>query len=920
MANMPLTDIGITPRKASQFASKGIETVTDLLGYYPTKYLDFRNPISFAEGKYHQGEHVAIKGKVVSGRVIDGKHYMLRLTDGNTFCTVFWFNQPFRTRQFSVGDVIALGGVVSWNEQYNNMTMATPDFVTTDIASAFSIQPVYRKIKGMSVEYLEDAIKLAMPYTRECSAETLSLAQMRALRVPPIAEAIHMAHQPTDEKEIRLSRKRRAVDVLYPFCYELEAKKAEAAKVSFCRIKSTRDVLNKMQGVLPFKLTEDQKNAAEHMLTEMEHGERVDTLVQGDVGCGKTVVAEICALAMAMNGFQCAVMAPTVVLATQHYEEFSKILGSFGYKTVFLRSGMKAKEEKSVLEEIESGKAQIIVGTHSVISGKVKYHKLGLTIVDEEHRFGVEQREALKQKAKDGVHNVSMSATPIPRSLANTLYGEGTEIVNIHTMPAGRKPVKTIIWSNENSCYKSVYNQIKEGHQCYIVCPLIEDSDSETLEGVDSVETTYKKLTEWFKPYPEVTIKAISGDMKAKEVQEGIEAFAQNQANILISTTIVEVGVNVPNATVIVIKNAERFGLAQLHQLRGRVGRSSLQSYCVLLSKDKENERLKTMEATNDGFKIAEKDLELRGTGQILGVKQSGKDAVMPEDRRARDLAEMRRCVADNKHGPRRFLQGKVFGVRPVQNGSAVVEVSRGTLRVMIPAEDFFYFSLMKGIEENDATTRQRRYLRKAKLMNGAIINFCPYMEAKSEDGEVVFAGSRQDAMQLQRNRHFFGRNADVQNGSRAIASILSSGPDYVIAEALGVETSIGAGALSAYEYIDDVSKKFHVGEGIPVVIEDLNVDNENGTVSMRMNRAILERRANPAMNIHSLARNGAYGATVTSVQDNYYRLIVDVGNIQARVARTASDELLTRGDRVTLLVYGYDDKRNYVWGACHKA
>lgn len=292
----------------------------------------------------------------------------------------------------------------------------------------------------------------------------------------------------------------------------------------------------------------------------------------------------------------------------------------------------------------------------------------------------------------------------------------------------------------------------------------------------------------------------------------------------------------------------------------------------------------------------------------------------MPEDRRARDLAEMRRCVADNKHGPRRFLQGKVFGVRPVQNGSAVVEVSRGTLRVMIPAEDFFYFSLMKGIEENDATTRQRRYLRKAKLMNGAIINFCPYMEAKSEDGEVVFAGSRQDAMQLQRNRHFFGRNADVQNGSRAIASILSSGPDYVIAEALGVETSIGAGALSAYEYIDDVSKKFHVGEGIPVVIEGLNVDNENGTVSLRMNRAILERRANPAMNIHSLARNGAYGATVTSVQDNYYRLIVDVGNIQARVARTASDELLTRGDRVTLLVYGYDDKRNYVWGACHKA
>lgn len=283
MANMPLTDIGITPRKASQFSSKGIETVTDLLGYYPTKYLDFRNPISFAEGKYHQGEHVAIKGKVVSGRVIDGKHYMLRLTDGNTFCTVFWFNQPFRTRQFSVGDVIALGGVVSWNEQYNNMTMATPDFVSTDIASAFSIQPVYRKIKGMSVEYLEDAIKLAMPYTRECSTETLSLAQMRALRVPPIAEAIHMAHQPTDEKEIRLSRKRRAVDVLYPFCYELEAKKAEAAKVSFCRI---RDSLGGNIQLFGTKKSQTQPEPVETIAAQ-EHKQSIGNQVMEALGVGE---------------------------------------------------------------------------------------------------------------------------------------------------------------------------------------------------------------------------------------------------------------------------------------------------------------------------------------------------------------------------------------------------------------------------------------------------------------------------------------------------------------------------------------------------------------------------------------------------------------------------------------------------------
>ena len=292
----------------------------------------------------------------------------------------------------------------------------------------------------------------------------------------------------------------------------------------------------------------------------------------------------------------------------------------------------------------------------------------------------------------------------------------------------------------------------------------------------------------------------------------------------------------------------------------------------------------------------------------------------MPEDRRARDLAEMRRAIADNRRGPRTYLAGRVYGVRPVGRDSAVVEVARGTMRVMIRAEDFFYFSQMKGIENDDDQTRQRRFLRKAKLMNGAVVTFCPYIEAESDDGEVIFAGSRQDAMQLLRDRHFFGHNADVKNGTRAAASILSTGPDYVIAEALGVETTIGAAALSAYKYIDNVAEEFHVGEGLPVVIENLEVDHEKKTVSLRMNHAILERRANPAMSVRSLARGGAYGATVTAVNDSFYRLIVDVGNIQARVARTASDELLVRGDRVTLLVYGCDEKRNYVWGACHKA
>lgn len=626
---MQLTDIGITPRKASQFAAKGICTVRDLLMFYPTKYLDFRNPISLADGKQYAGQHVAVRGQVVSTRVINGKHFMLRLSDGNNFCSVFWFNQSYRARQFSVGQMLAVGGVSSWSYEYKSLTISAPDFVSCDLQTAFCIKPIYRKIKGMSDEYLLDAIALALPYIRKCVSDPLTEEQRNALRVPELARCVRMAHAPQDETDIMLSRRRRAVDVLYPFCYGLEVKKAEAAKVSPFRIKDAAAVVKKAQSELSFTLTEDQNKAVHHLLEEMQLGNRVDALVQGDVGCGKTVVAQIAALGMAMNGYQCAVMCPTLVLAGQHYDDFANFLAKFGYTSVFLHGGMKVREEKAALAKIASGEANVVVGTHSIFSDKVKFKKLGLTIVDEEHRFGVEQREGLKQKAKEGVHNISMSATPIPRTLATTLYGEGTEIVNIHTMPAGRKPVKTIVWSNENTCMESVYKQIKQGHQCYVICPLIEDSDSDTLAGVESVETTAQNLKAWFAKYPGVRIEAISGDMKAKDVQAGIDKFAAGSADILISTTIVEVGVNVPNSTVIVIKNAERFGLAQLHQLRGRVGRSSFQSYCVLLSQDKENERLQTMAATTDGFKIAEKDLELRGTGQILGVKQSGKDMYM---------------------------------------------------------------------------------------------------------------------------------------------------------------------------------------------------------------------------------------------------------------------------------------------------
>ena len=308
---LQLTDIGITPRKAAQFASKGIETVQDLLMFFPTKYLDFRNPINLAEGKNYAGKHVAVKGQVVGTRVINGKHFMLRLSDGKNYCSVFWFNQAYRQHQFYGGQVLAIGGIATWSDEYKSLTISAPDFASEDLTSAFCIKPIYRKIKGMSDEYLIDAINLALPYARKCIKDPLNEQQRNALRVPELARAVRMAHTPQDETDIMLSRRRQAVDVLYPFCYGLEVKKAEAAKTSPFRIKNAAEVVKRAQAVLPFALTEDQHKAVCHVLEEMQLGNRVDALVQGDVGCGKTVVAQIAALGMAMNGYQCAVIMLT---------------------------------------------------------------------------------------------------------------------------------------------------------------------------------------------------------------------------------------------------------------------------------------------------------------------------------------------------------------------------------------------------------------------------------------------------------------------------------------------------------------------------------------------------------------------------------------------------------------------------------
>lgn len=624
---MNLSLLEIPENKIGQLKRKGFETIEDLAAFYPRKYNDFRTIVKIDQLWEYVGKVVSIIGKIVS--INDGfKALKATVRDGSyKAIDIVWFNQRYIGKRLFTHRQYVFCGKVQYNPQYDTFTIIAPMFFSDDPTQFHKIAPVYPKIKGMSAEYLESCIEKAvgLMIADDDPHDYMEPVVRERLEVPEYKKFLTMVHSPQTDEDLELSMRRIVCDELFPFVMKLGEKKYEfVAKTQYKA--SKQSVMESFIKSLPFPLTKDQDTAIHTLTTKMMAGERIEALVQGDVGCGKTVIAIALAVAAVENGYQAAIMCPTAVLAEQHYKSMSEQLAPFGITVELLTSGLTAKAKRKVLSAIKDGTAQIIVGTHAVIAKDVIFNKLALTVVDEEHRFGVEQRDALAEKAKAGVNNISMTATPIPRTIASAVYGENTEIINVHTMPSGRKPVKTIVYGNEEKVYASMYNQIRAGHQCYVVCPLIEESDSETLAGVESVEETYNKMFKWFEKYPAVSIKMINGNMKPTDVKEAISAFSNGDCHIIISTTIIEVGVNVPNATVIVVKNAERFGLAQLHQLRGRVGRGDAQSYCVLLSNQKTNPRLLAMAETTDGFEIARKDLELRGTGDIVGTKQSGID------------------------------------------------------------------------------------------------------------------------------------------------------------------------------------------------------------------------------------------------------------------------------------------------------
>lgn len=618
----------ITDRKLKQLNKKGIKTVGDLVRFLPRRYEDRSNILQPKDFPSFIGQKISIIGQIESIKADYIKNYFTATVNVGANCKVAitWFHQNYLIKSFFIGDKYLFYGKLEYNPKYG-FKITSPTFFSKEISQSSTPLPVYSKIAGMSTEYLQDCIDKALIYLKaNPEPDSIDEELLEALKIDTEIDFLQKAHHPQNMDDVKSVAKRKTAEALIPFSWELLERQYKGKKETD---KITNDTAVKQniaafENTLLFSLTKDQKQTVNQMLYSTSNGKRLDALVQGDVGCGKTIVAIEMALAMYVSGMQTAVMAPTSILAEQHFNEFSERLEPFGANIALLGGKLKSKEKRELYAKIESGEINIVIGTHAVISDDVKFHNLGLTIVDEEHRFGVAQRNQLRKKAMEGAHSISMSATPIPRTLALALYGDNTVIYNIKTMPSGRKPVQTIAYTDENRTYEALYRQIQKGRQAYIVCPLITNSDA--MEDVDSLEETFENCKAFYANYPEVHIACINGKMKQEEIYATIDSFKNKEVDILLSTTIVEVGVNVPNATVMVVKNAERFGLAQLHQLRGRVGRGNEQAFCVLLTKDKQNPRIQAMVQTNDGFEIAKIDLEQRGTGNFVGEEQSGFD------------------------------------------------------------------------------------------------------------------------------------------------------------------------------------------------------------------------------------------------------------------------------------------------------
>ena len=630
---MLLRETDMPTKKINILEKKGIFTVEQMLYSLPKKYLYFDKtyPLNteilkaFLESK----EPVAFIGtcKSVVNEYKNGKSLIkIRIIEKKTqnclFVNIIGMYSMLNYYMFMEGKEVIVGGAVQYSNEYKCFSMLNPLVLSQEIEKYKTIYPVYRKYKGISDDYYRDTIKKAVCETSDVDYIPKALIDTYSLLTRK--ETVTALHLPQSKDEIENAKKRIVFeDMLYFTCKLEQREKLKKSNSEFV-IKETT-VMNDLISSLPFTLTDGQQTAINTMIENAKTGKRISSLVQGDVGSGKTMVAFSLMVAMAENKYQSVLMAPTSVLAGQHYKELCERTEKYGFKAVLLTNELKTKEKKTVLNMIENGEADFIVGTQSCISASVAYHNLALTITDEEHKFGVLQREALVEKSSNGVHNIIMSGTPIPRTLANTFYGNDTDVYSME-LPGNRKPIQTAVCTQDRPMFCWMLKELKKGHQCYVVCPLIDNAEENSrMQGISSIEKTSKKYTSYFEQFGFKT-GVITGATSKTEQAEIMSAFKENKIHILIATTVIEVGVNNPNATVITITGAERFGLATLHQLRGRVGRGEFQSYCILqkTASKETSTNLEILCNNADGLEIAKADMKNRGSGNIIGSQQSG--------------------------------------------------------------------------------------------------------------------------------------------------------------------------------------------------------------------------------------------------------------------------------------------------------
>lgn len=624
---MKLESINVAGAKLNQFKKKGIETVEDLLNFLPRSYKDFRKLTGIRDESQYSVILVDIStcsyyAKKPGGRVDVLTATGLEVSTGAKVKAT-WFNQSYRYREVNacVRRRVLICGKLKYDMDYN-VYITTPEVFTMNIEDGMKLYPEYKNVPGMSVDYLTDKMALALK-SGAVYSETLPKSILDKYDLASMPVAYQCIHKPKSAEEIAIGERRIKYNDLIYFGLRREWAAREAIAGSQFMIKSM-SLYNKVLNSFPYSLTDDQQRVLDAMVSQVRDRRRLHTLIQGDVGSGKTICAMLMAAAFVGSGYQAVILAPTQVLAEQHYADAMKLFGENGYEVAFLGSKMKVAEKRAVLKKIKDGTVSVVIGTHAVFSNDVEYKNLAITIADEEHKFGVAQRNALVAKAAEGCHSITMSATPIPRTIAQSIYGEDIDVQVIKNKPAGRVPVKTAVTGNRQAIYKSLARQLGEGHQAYVVCPKIEKGEDNN--GVRSVEETAKEYKDEFEPKG-YRVEMLTGKTSEEDTSRILKEFKDGIISILVSTTVIEVGVNVPNATVIIITNAERFGLSGLHQLRGRVGRGSAPGFCVLEyinRSETATQRLKVLCNSNDGYEIAMEDLKQRGAGDLIGTQQSG--------------------------------------------------------------------------------------------------------------------------------------------------------------------------------------------------------------------------------------------------------------------------------------------------------